>query len=102
MKQYLFVRCNGGHYYRSATACPWDGWSLDGIANARAVFEQLVAGDVARIEVLKQHGVPEDVLRRLLIVEFGSEQSAFDALAPERYVRDGREVLAGELGLELL
>jgi hypothetical protein len=97
--KYLFVRCNRGHYYRGQPICPFDGWSCEGVDLAFQAFAELRADPMSRsIEGLREKGVPQSVLERLVIAEFGSAASAFEALAPERYVLDGREVAAQEAG----
>src|SRR5262249_734145 len=96
--KYLYIRCNGGHYYRSRIACPFDGWSCDGLAQATTIFDQLAATERGpSVERLREKGVPDAVLNRLVILEFGNDASAFEALAPERYIHQGREVLAHEV-----
>lgn len=103
----LYFRCNGGHYFRahglqSAIACPWDGWSCDGLEHAVAAFEELTAtGTRPTVDVLREKGLSSEVLRRILLIEFGDDASAFEALAPQRYIHDGRELLSNEVGLEL-
>jgi hypothetical protein len=42
------------------------------------------------------------VVGRLLLIEFGDDASAFEALVPERFIHGGRELLAHEVGVELL
>jgi hypothetical protein len=53
------------------------------------------------VQHLQERGVPEAVLKRVLIIEFGNAASAFEALVPERYLHNGRELLAHEVGTEL-
>ncbi|WP_394821481.1 hypothetical protein [Pendulispora albinea] len=99
---YLYIRCNGGHYYRSLVNCPFDGWSDDGLERAIAAFDELiVSANEVTIEGLRAKGVSAPILARLLIIEFGNPASAFEALVPERYLHKGSEVLAHEVGLEL-
>lgn len=96
--KYLYIRCNGGHYFRSRLACPFDGWSCDGLARAAELFERLgKEPNGATVERLREGGVPDALLGRLLIVEFGNEASAFDAIVPERYIHESREVLAHDV-----
>ena len=90
--KYLFVRCNGGHYFRTTNACPWDGWSCDGIERARVIFDEL--GAAADTDRMRERGVPDSLIARLMIAEFGADASAFEALAPERFVHRGAEVIA--------
>jgi hypothetical protein len=98
----LYFRCNGGHYFRSSSACPFDGWSCDGIEDVIDRFEKLkVDPDGPSIKDLRDSGVSEAALERVLIIDFGSDASAFEALVPERYLHHGRELLAHEVGKEL-
>lgn len=98
---HLYFRCNGGHYFRAARACPFDGWSSDGIEHAIAIFEQLRAAGAPTIDALRRSGVSPALIARTLVIDFGNDASAFDALVPERYIHAGREVLAHEVGEDL-
>lgn len=93
--RFLYIRCNGGHYYRSRLACPFDGWSCSGLDRAVAAFEKLGA-EAATPRRPPRRGIPDGLLARLLVIEFGNEASAFEALVPERYIHGGREVPADE------
>jgi hypothetical protein len=53
------------------------------------------------VDDLEKRGVSAEVIRRVLLIEFGNESSAFDALVPERYLHAGRELLAHEVGEDL-
>lgn len=97
----LYFRCNGGHYFRSAPACPFDGWSCDGLQHAIEAFDALCTAGTPTVADLKMRGVSLEVMRRVLLIEFGNESSAFDALVPERYLHAGRELLANEVGEDL-
>jgi hypothetical protein len=98
----LYFRCNGGHYFRSAPACPFDGWSCDGLQHAIDGFDALNAsGAWPTVAALEAKGVLPDVIERILLIEFGKESSAFDALVPERFLPGGRELLAHEAGDDL-
>ncbi len=100
--KYLFVRCDSGHYFRAQSTCPFDGWSCEGVDFAFQAFTELRADPMSRtIGGLREKGVPENVLERLIIVEFGSEASAFEALAPERFLRARREAPGQGVGREL-
>jgi hypothetical protein len=67
-----------------------------------SAFEALEAtGIQPTVDGLKEKGTPSDVIERVLLIEFGSEASAFDALVPERYLHRGHEVLAHAVGKEL-
>lgn len=53
------------------------------------------------ISRLRDEGVPEDVLSRVLLIEFGSDESAFEALDPAGYVVHGQAVPIGSAGPSL-
>lgn len=100
--KYLYFRCNGGHYFRSALACPFDGWSCDGLRSGIDAFDALRAEGVCpTVATLRERGVSAEVIQRILLIEFGNDASTFDALVPERYIHRGRELLAHEVGSEL-
>lgn len=42
------------------------------------------------LDGLRAEGVSEEAIRRAIIVEFGSEKAAFDAISPEYYVVAGK------------
>lgn len=93
----VYFRCNSGHYFRasaeSGDCCPLDGWSLLGLEAVRAAEASLVAdGKAVTIEALRAGGAPGGALQRTLLVEFGSDDSVFEALSPEGFVLDGRFV----------
>jgi hypothetical protein len=98
----LFIRCNGGHYFLPGTGCPFDGWTIEGVASAAAHFHVLMqrGGDIS-LEAMKEALPSDELMKRMLIIDFGDEDAIFEALAPERYLYRGRELLAHEVGLEL-
>lgn len=94
----LYVRCNGGHYFLAGSSCPFDGWTMDGVARVAAHVLVLQArGHELSLDTIKEALPSDELLARLLVVEFGSDAAVFEALAPERYIHQGREVLADEL-----
>lgn len=99
--KHLYFRCNGGHYFRAAIACPFDGWSCEALELTIQTFEALLTAGTPTIEALKDAGIPSEVIQRVLLIEFGNESSAFDALVPERYIHGGREIMADVVDLEL-
>lgn len=88
MTRRLFFRCNGGHYFQG-THCPWDGWTMDGLQEVIVTFQ--------RASSVGSHVEP-DLMQRILIIEFGSDDAVFDALNPERYIYNGKEILLRETG----
>jgi hypothetical protein len=54
------------------------------------------------VAALREHGLSEAALARVVIIEFGSDDSSFDALMPEHYIIDGHHVPLRKVGPELL
>jgi hypothetical protein len=54
------------------------------------------------IQHLADAGVEATLLKRVLIIEYAHEDAVFDAIVPERYMYKGRDVLADDVGLDLL
>src|SRR5262245_20436728 len=78
--QHVYVRCPSTHYFRGAR-CPWDGWTSSAIvALVEACRHLRDAGGELSIAGLAGAGIGAEVLDRCLIVEFGDEGYAFDAL----------------------
>lgn len=98
----LYIRCNGGHYFLAGAGCPFDGWTIDGVARVAAHFTVLLqrGGDIT-LDAMKEALPSDELLKRMLIIEFGNDASVFEALAPERYLYRGREILAHEVDADL-
>jgi hypothetical protein len=97
-----YSRCNSGHYF-SGPRCPLDGWSSDASRELAAACERLASGGrPVSMAALRQEGVSECSLQRIIVIEFGSESSVFDAISPEGYVLDGRWQPIEEVSEELL
>jgi hypothetical protein len=83
----VYLRCNGGHYFRAETHCPLDGWTSDGVEVLLSALSHLShTQQDPTIDLLRQHGVQQRVLDRTIIVEFGSEKAVFDAIEPAGYL----------------
>jgi hypothetical protein len=50
------------------------------------------------IRALKTDGVSDQALERAIVVEFGSERSAFDAISPDYYIISGKSVKLHQAG----
>lgn len=101
MSKRLFFRCNGGHYFQGP-ACPFDGWAMDRLADVVAAFERMTAAGVTtELDGLLPRDASPELRRRVMLVEFGDDAAAFHALAPQRYVHRGEELLWHDLPLEL-
>jgi hypothetical protein len=84
-----YCRCNSGHYFEG-THCPFDGWSSPASAElAGAVARLRDAGRAVSIQALCRAGVSGPTLARTVVMEFGCDESAFEALAPEGLIVDG-------------
>ena len=87
----VYMRCNGGDYFDATlVACPLDGWSSPEATEVAEVTSRLVEnGEAVTIATLRTAGVCEAALRRVIVVEFGADEAAFELLAPRGYVLDG-------------
>jgi hypothetical protein len=93
-----YSRCNGGHYFMGA-CCPLDGWSSAASRELAAACQKLTAsGRPVSLASLREAGVSESSLSRIIVIEFGSAEGVFDAVSPEGYVVMGRWQPLEELG----
>lgn len=98
MKKKLYLRCNGGHYFLGAV-CPFDGWTLDGAVDLVDHAIRLDgSGELSLASLVAGVKPSPELLRRVLIIEFGADSAVYEALVPERYLVDGREVLWRDTG----
>jgi len=101
MRRQLFFRCNSGHYFHGV-GCPFDGWTMDGVQAAAEFFARLEPdGTAAGLDCLRPLNPSAELMRRMMIIEFGDADAAFDALVPDRYMYKGHEVRWDEIGPEL-
>ena len=99
MKRFYW-RCNGGHSFE-ALRCPFDGWTSDELLELNNAAESLRSKETnPSIAALAVQGVSEAALRRAIVVEFGSEQSVFDAISPDYYVINGQSVKLRQAGTD--
>jgi hypothetical protein len=89
----LFVRCNGGDYFRGP-ACPFDGWGgPEGVAALFAIEKTCHdEGRELTLDDLRACATEKGLLHRVLIIEHGDASAEFDALMPE-YLIAGSEML---------
>ena len=59
-------------------------------------------GKVPSIAELNEAKVSDKALQRILVIEFGDDHAAFDALMPEAYVYNGKALKTREFPRELL
>ena|ERR1700739_3096300 len=96
--QKVFWRSNGGDYY-SGRNCPFDGWFRPELQRLFDVVEEIKEkAEPVSISALRGKGFGQEVLERVIVVEFGGETAAFDAFHPEGYVIEGRYVPLAKLG----
>jgi len=92
----IYCRCNGGEYYlpnQYGGHCPIDGWSSpENQELGRAVDQLLKASEDVSIAGLRRLGTSEAAIARAIVIEFGSEQSSFELIAPRGYVVGGEWV----------
>ncbi len=103
MTMKLYWRCNGGHYISSNRRCPWDGWTSPDIEELCSV-----AGSIAKqgkdptIAALREAKVSDRALQRAIVVDFGDDRAAFEALMPQEYILNGKPRKMGKLPRELM
>ena len=84
-----YCRCNGGDYFQGES-CPIDGWhSPQSLELAKLVRGLRDSGREPRMEELCRAGISEATRARTVVIEFGADESAFDAMTPLGYVIDG-------------
>lgn len=86
----VYFRCNSGHYF-STEYCPFDGWTHPRFSQVIEISSKLkTEGKPISIEILKLRGISDSVLSRIILIEFGSNKSRFEALSPDGYLVDGK------------
>ena len=92
MAKKLYWRCNGGDYISSTEKhCPWDGWTSPEIEELCSVADAFAKeGKVPSITELKEAKISDKALQRVIVIEFGDDRAAFDALMPKAYVHNGK------------
>ena len=85
----IFFRCDHGHYF-SGEACPWDGWSHPKLRSVLELLERFKSDRVVvTIQGLRDTGVEEAILKRILLVEFGDPERVFGGLNPRQIIANG-------------
>jgi hypothetical protein len=73
--------------------CPFDGWSSAASRELTEVLKRLAgSGRKVSLESLQKFGVSEATLVRTIVIAFGSDTSAFEAISPEYYVVNGESI----------
>jgi hypothetical protein len=92
-----YCRCNGGDYFVGGV-CPVDGWSSPASEELTRLVQRLRADDrPLSLEALKAASASEATLKRTIVVQFGSEEAAFEAITPRAYVVGGKVHRPNEL-----
>ena len=85
----LYFLCNSPHIF-SGQYCPQDGWSQFWAGEILAAVERLERdGTSLSLHALCAVGVPAERLSGVLVIDFASEPTVFDALAIAGTYRDG-------------
>jgi hypothetical protein len=89
MTNRAYCRCNSGHYF-SGEFCPFDGWSSPASRELTEAVARLSGCHRGpSLEELRKAGVSQATLARTIVVAFGSDGSAFEAVSPQEYVANG-------------
>src|SRR5262245_39339345 len=84
-----YSRCNGGHYFIGEN-CPLDGWSSTESKELPAIVERPTReGKSISVEEMRKAGLSRAALARVIVIEFGAEESVFDLIDPRGYVVHG-------------
>jgi len=88
----IFFRCNSGHFF-SGELCPWDGWSHPDSKIVLELVDRLNAEEKElSIAKLKSAGVKDELIRRLVIVEFGDPEAILDGIYPKQVFVNGKVI----------
>ncbi|GIW79965.1 MAG: hypothetical protein KatS3mg105_1772 [Gemmatales bacterium] len=93
-----YSRCTSGHYFEGED-CPFCGWSgPTAVELAQAVRRLEQLGKPVSLEELRRQGASEETLARAIVIEFGSAESAFEAISPKEYIVKGARKPPMKLG----
>jgi hypothetical protein len=101
MLSLAYIRCNGGDYFLGELgSCPLDGWFSDESKELARVLKRFKeqAQEVS-MATLREAGLSGKVLQRVIVIQFASDVSAFELIAPKGYIVDGRWRPIEALGL---
>lgn len=88
--KHVYLRCNDGHLFLGET-CPFDAWGSPETVQLNELIKRIDPNEYS-IDRFRAEGVNDELLRRVMVAEFGDERAVFDGLAPEYYVVDGKKV----------
>lgn len=93
-----YARCTGGHYF-AGEYCTFDGWSSAAAAELAETVERLrQLGKAITLAELRNAGLSDAALARTIVIDFGNDASAFDAISPKEYVVNGQTKPPMKLG----
>lgn len=98
----LYFRCNGGHYFSGSASCPLDGWCESGTEDTMTAFSEMISEGVIPRPSDVVRGAATQLLRRVIIAQFGDPLRAVRGIVPMIYYHRGRPYLERDLPLELL
>ena len=72
-----YCRCNSGHYF-VGEYCPIDGWSSPASKELVKGIKWVTAlGREPSLQALREAGLSEAALQRIIVIEFGTDACAF-------------------------
>jgi hypothetical protein len=95
----VYLRCNDGHLFLGES-CPFDGWGSPETAR----LARFVSGESETsltLANIRGAGFSDEIMRRVVIIEFGDDAAAFQAIAPEYYFLKGTVVHRNDVGPEM-
>ena len=85
----LYFHCSSPHFF-NGPVCPEDGWSQSWATEILETAERLEREGIRlSLRALCAAGVPEEHLNGVLVIDFASEPSVFDALVYAGRWRNG-------------
>ena len=92
-----YTRCNSGHYFMGEF-CPFDGWSSPASRELTDILKLLARSrQQVSLEALQKAGLSETAVARTVVISFGSDSSAFEAISPDYYVVNGESIPVSKL-----
>jgi hypothetical protein len=94
----VYFRCPNTHYF-SAVCCPWDDWSHPDIQKVIDIAHRLTSqGAEVTIGSLKEAGVEQEFINRVMIIEFGDPAAALEGIKPKYIKVPGKSLSQEDLG----
>lgn len=81
----VYYVCVSEHIF-STRYCPFDGWENPHFLKVEAITKTLTENSIPlTIQALVEQGLSEDIIKRLLIIDFGNKEAIFEGLQPGKY-----------------